>query len=38
MQKEYRNSLEQILQEVENYLKSITDAAAAVEPDKGLGR
>jgi len=38
MQKEYLNSLEQILQEVENYLESSTDAAAAVEPDKGLGR
>lgn len=38
LQKEYRNSLEQILQEVENYLESSTDAASAVEPDKGLGR
>lgn len=37
-QKEYRNSLEQILREVENYLESSTNAAAAVEPDKGLGR
>lgn len=38
IQKEYRNSLEQILREVENYLESSTNAAAAVEPDKGLGR
>ena len=37
-QKEYRNSLEQILREAEKYLESSTDAAAAVEPDKGLGR
>ncbi len=37
-QKKYQKCLEDALFEVENYLKSSADAAAAVEPDKGLGR
>ena len=34
----YRKSLEEDLLAVERYLKSSTEAAAAVEPDKSLGR
>ena len=36
--KKYRISLEENLLSIERYLKSSTEAAAAVEPDKGLGR
>ena len=36
--KKYRISLQENLLSIERYLKSSTEAAAAVEPDKGLGR
>jgi DnaK suppressor protein len=37
-QNKYLKCLEEALYEVEKYLESSEDAAAAVEPDKGLGR
>ena len=37
-QHKYLKHLEEALYEVEKYLESSEDAAAAVEPDKGLGR
>jgi DnaK suppressor protein len=37
-QNKYKKYLEEALDEVEKYLESSEDAAAAVAPDKGLGR
>ena len=36
--KKYQIMLEQLKVEIKNYLQKSEDSAAAVEPDKGLGR
>ena len=36
--KKYQIMLEQLKAEIKNYLQKSEDSAAAVEPDKGLGR
>ena len=34
----YQKKLEELISDIESYLKKSEDSAAAVEPDKGLGR
>jgi hypothetical protein len=34
----YQKKLEELISDIESYLKKSVDSAAAVEPDKGLGR